>query len=117
MGVLRHRRPWANPQRLDLPVLQYLLFWPKEQTLDPRIEIPSNVVREQVVALYRAGAAWLYPAGAVRSPNIVNRTYRGSTYMQLTPEALEHHDVVEAMWAHTAAIPITMTIPSKGTTP
>ena len=92
-----YRRPWANPQRLDLPFMHLLCrdsigvvglphadctYWRKTK-------LPRRVMREQALALYRAGALWLCPVTQYNCARVV-----------MTPEALQHPDIQEMAWLY-----------------
>lgn len=97
------RRPWTNPERLDLPIVrwwasvalyvEHVVFFDSPSKGSPRMALMRGysgymgAVRSQVVALYRAGAVWLTPS---------SRHTQG--HIRFTEEALAHPDLTELLW-------------------
>lgn len=105
------RRPWANPQRLDMPLVFLLLAAHRRYSRSlppdyvgvgipnpgggPRYGIPAAAFREQVLTLYRAGAVELCIAS--KQPGWPSRP-RLRFRCRLTPEVLQHPDAIEHLW-------------------
>lgn len=107
------RRAWQNPQRLDIPMVHRMCWYAAALGCDPAesmwplstvtiakrtrhnyATLSGLVVREQALALYRAGAVWLVPCW----PNAILYSQRPAK-VKFTAEALQHPDVVEIMWS------------------